>query len=565
MRNALIALTIAGTSCLAFAGEPFVGEPTGGYKKGPYTLNDCVQLALKQNPNILNQVQQLKAQKGLFYQAQANLLPQVTATASYSQEDPGLSEFDDGDLDSRLSRLDLLAVPSGQNLVLTPNPDGTFSAANAVGVPLEQLLTGGQGQATESWQVDITVSQLIWDGGASIASRRAARINEDASYYTLRDTIDQVVSTVRTQFYQILLNRALIQVQEESVNLLRSQLDDQRSRFDAGTVPRFNVLQAEVALQNQIPLLIAARNNYRISQLNLARTLGIPAEYQYTSDEPLRVVGQLGYDPIKYDLASALAAARANRPFLKAQRSSILAAVENITVQAATFQPQFTASAGLRQQSNPSSNNLRETLQGWFLGVQGSWNIFDGLLTYGRVKEARAQLEQSKVTYDDSVRQVELEVSTAISNLRNAAETVVSSQATIVQSQEALRLANERLAAGTGTQLDVLDQRTQLTQARTNLVQAQFDYIAQVSEFQRSTATETVYNDAFDTDPLSRPSTLTTKEFQKTQKSRNDSPLDPGKPATSKAKREALTPPDGKIESGQSPTEKAKPKRVRHE
>jgi hypothetical protein len=219
----------------------------------------------------------------------------------------------------------------------------------------------------------------------------------------------------------------------------------------------------------------------------------------------------------------------------------------------------------LRQQSNPTSNNLRETLQGWFLGVQGSWNVFDGLLTYGRVKEARAQLEQSKVTYDDAVRQVELEVSTAISNLRNAAETVASSQATIVQAQEALRLSNERLAAGTGTQLDVLDQRTQLTQARTNLVQAQFDYISQVSEFQRSTATETVYNDEFDTDPLSRPSTLTAKEFQKTQTSRNDSPLDPGKPATSKAKRVALTPPDGKIESGQSPTEKKKSKRDRHE
>ncbi len=103
-------------------------------------------------------------------------------------------------------------------------------------------------------------------------------INEDQAYYTLRDTIDTVVSTVRTQFYQILLDKALVQVQEESVNLLQSQLEDQKSRYEAGTVPQFNVLQAEGTLENQIPQLIAARNNYRISQLTLARTLGIPAD-----------------------------------------------------------------------------------------------------------------------------------------------------------------------------------------------------------------------------------------------------------------------------------------------
>ena len=81
----------------------------------------------------------------------------------------------------------------------------------------------------QTWQVTLTVSQLVYDGGATIASRRAARINEDQAYYTLRDTIDTVVQTVRTQFYQILLNKAFVQVQEESVNLLQSQLEDQKA------------------------------------------------------------------------------------------------------------------------------------------------------------------------------------------------------------------------------------------------------------------------------------------------------------------------------------------------
>jgi outer membrane protein TolC len=537
MRLPLFALAVAGLSCKLIAGESTVGESTAGYRSHPLTIDEAVQLALKQNPSILEQIQQLKALKGLFYQAQAKLLPQLTAASNYSQMDNALNPS----LSEPKANFDLLAVPGGQTLAVNP----VTGANNTIGIPGSVLTTASSNQ---TWQVTLTVSQLIWDGGATIASRRAARINEDQGYYTLRDTIDTVVETVRTQFYQILLDKALVQVQEESVNLLQSQLEDQKSRYEAGTVPQFNVLQAEGTLENQIPQLIAARNNYRISELTLARTLGIPADRQYTTDNPLPVEGELSFTPMKYDLASALIAARANRPFLKAQRSAILASVENVTVQAAGFQPTVTANVGLEQESNPTTNNLSRTLQGWFLGLQGSWNVFDGFLTYGKVKQARAQLEQAKVTYDDSVRQVELEVATAVSNLREAAQTVDSAQTGVNVNLEALRLADERLAAGTGTQLDVLTAQQALTTARSNLVQAEFSYVSAVAAYQQATATETRYNDMFDSVAL-RPSTLTTTEAAKATRSRHDSPLDPGKPSTQKAKRESLTPPQGKVET----------------
>jgi outer membrane protein TolC len=530
MRLTLCALAVAGWSCSLIAGEASVGGAFVGYGTRPLTIDDAVQLALKQNPSILEQIQQLKAQKGLVFQAQARLLPQLTAATNYSQQGNELTPKVSG-----TSKVDLLAIPAGQPL--------TF--ANVVPVPASAASVSSSNQ---TWQVTLTVSQLIWDGGATIASRREARINEDAAYYTLRDTIDTVVETVRTQFYQILLNKALVQVQEESVNLLQSQLEDQRSRYEAGTVPQFNVLQAEGTLENQIPQLIAAQNNYRISQATLARTLGIPAGPQYTTDNPLPIQGTLTYTPIQYDLGTALIEARANRPFLKAQRSAILANVENITVQAAGYQPTFTADIGVEQRSNPTTNNLGQTLQGWFLGVQGSWNIFDGFLTYGRVKQAKAQLEQAKVTYDDSVRQVELEVATAVSNLREAAGTVDSAQTGVNVNLEALRLADERLAAGTGTQLDVLTQQENLTTARSTLVQAQFSYISAVAAFQQATATETKYNDMFDS-PRVRPSTLTAAEAKKATRARYNSPLDPDKPSTQKAKRESLVPAQGKVET----------------
>ena len=116
--------------------------------------------------------------------------------------------------------------------------------------------------------------------------------------------MDQTIATVKTQFYQVVVNRELIVVQEQSVGLLESQLKDQQNRFEAGTVPRFNVLQAQVQLYNQIPQLIAARNAYRISVLQLAKTLGLDFHPTAVVTAPLRVRGTLTYVPRNIDLFS---------------------------------------------------------------------------------------------------------------------------------------------------------------------------------------------------------------------------------------------------------------------
>jgi outer membrane protein TolC len=540
MRLPLLALTIAGMCCNLIAGESTL-EPLSLSR--PLRIEDAVRIALLQNASILQQIQQLKVQRGLFFQAQSQLLPQLTMSSNYMQTSNSLVPS----VSSSRPNFDLLTVPSGKQLTVTSA--GVGGTNNAIAVPVSTLAGGSSTTSTtqnQSWSVQITVSQLVYDGGATIAGRRQALINEQEAYYTLRDTIDSVVSTVRTQFYQILLNKALVQVQEESVNLLQSQLEDQKSRYEAGTVPQFNVLQAEGQLQNQIPQLIAARNNYLIAQQTLARTLAIPAGPQYTTNQPLPVEGELGFNPIQFDLGSALIAARANRPFLKAQQSAILANVENITVQAAGFKPKVTANAGWEQINNPLTNDMSNTLQGWFINLQGSWNIFDGLLTYGKLKEARAQLEQAKLTYDDSVRQVELEVATACDNLHQAALTVDSAQTGVAVNLEALRLADERLAAGTGTQLDVLNAQTQLTTARSNLVSAEFSYLSAFVSYQQNTGTETKYNNIFD-DPANRPMTLTRSEAAQAARARYNSPLDPGMPATKKGKIITLQPPKGEV------------------
>src|SRR2546421_6397277 len=423
-----------------------------------FTLEEAILTALQQNPSILIARQEIERTKGLFIEMRAAALPQVNATAMFQDLDPHLSHVNTGNQTSITGEV--------------------FSSVGA----------------ERSYTLEIATTQVIFSGGRVPGQISSASFQRDSSYYSFRNTIDLIVATVRQEFYLVLLDRALIGVQEESVRLLQSQLQDQQNRFEAGTVPRFNVLQAQVALSNQIPQLITAQNNYRISQLQLAKTLGLDFDPRRGDQAPLEAVGELVYIPRVMPITQAIALAKENRPFLKQQKAAVLSNNAQVGVARSGYFPQINATAGEEFRSSPLTDNIRAARSGYIFGATGNWAIWDWGATFGRVKQARAILEESKVTLDDDVRQVELEVQQAYSNLLQGKELIQSQEKNVEQATEALRLAQARLDAGAGTQLEVLDARVQLTTARSTQLQALFTYNSAVADFDRVTATEVKYS-----------------------------------------------------------------------
>jgi len=287
---------------------------------------------------------------------------------------------------------------------------------------------------------------------------------------------------------------------EQQVALYQTQVTDQQSRYDAGTVPRFNVLQAQVQLANAMPPLIQAKNNLRVSLFTLVQLIGLNYPNLQNVEIPFDVVGALDYKPIKTESNASIHTALLRNPQLKAQRLSILAAAKQITAAISGWMPTVNANGGYELQGYMGSK-INENLRGWFVGGSVNWAIWDGLATYGNVKQAKASMMSYKTTYDNGVRQVILQVQQAISNLKQASETIDSQKATVEQSVEALRLARERLDAGAGVQLDVINAQVQLLQAQTNVLQALYNYIAAKSQYEQALSLNTQYEEFFD-DPM---------------------------------------------------------------
>lgn len=424
----------------------------------PLSLADALNGTLQRNATILKAKNDLEATYGLVVQTRAIALPKLQTTttrgpSSFTSSDPGLIE---------------------------QFPFGGGSSSNAFKVP------------HQSWNAGVQIVQSVYEGGRLRAALRAAKLTKEQALLQYDTVIADVLLLSRVAYYDVLVAEQQIVVNEASVNLLTRELEDQQRRYDAGTVPRFNVLRAEVAVANARPNLIRARNAYRIAKNNLSNLLGYNLPREIWEDIPLQLTDKLAAEPYQIALPAAIEQALQKRTELGVLRKTEALQKENIINARSGYQPTVQAFAGYEWHSSSFNTDLSREVNGWAVGAQLNWSIFDGLLTRGRVMEAKALYEKSRTDLDDAARRIELEVRTAYSTFIEAREVLDSQQKVQEEAEEALRLARARAEAGTGTQLDVLDAETSLTQARTTQVQALHDYAVARARLERATGQEMI-------------------------------------------------------------------------
>jgi len=461
-----------------------------------FTLDQAIITALQQNPPLLNAEQEIKRSKGVIIQVRAQALPQINANANFQWIDPNLTG-------ARIFG-NTSSTTGG-----TPTTPSVAAASLMEGVPSSQVgdvrtpLAAATPspirnveQSDISYAISVTGTQLIFNG-TTFNQIRGTFFQRDSAYFAFRNVLDQLIATVKTQFYQIIVNRELVGVNEENARLLKAQWNDQQNRFEAGTVPRFNVLQAEVQYYNQLPQVITTQNNLRIAKLQLAKTLGIYFQPRQGEIAPLEVIGEMPYNPRTIKLADAVEMGKQRRPFLKQARANALNQLQQVRAAAGQWLPNITTTGGGEWVSSPTNSSFHDISKGWTALVQGSLPIWDSGAIAGQVIQQRALLSEAKITYDDDVRQVELEIQQAYSTLQQNEELVTSQEKNVELAEEALRLAKARLDAGAGVQLDVLNATVQLLTAQSTRLQALFGYNSSLAEFDRATGAQSTYTEMF--------------------------------------------------------------------
>jgi outer membrane protein len=419
-----------------------------GWMTQPLSMLDALNVALQQNATILKAQNDLQASYGIVVQTRAIALPQLTATGQYKYTQP--------------SAIETIPIPGFEN-------------------------------ANQGWNAGFQLVQNIYDGGRLTAAFRSARLTREQALEDYQTKLQDTLLSTRLAYYDVLLALEQITVHQASVKLLQNEVDDQQRRYKAGTVPQFNVLRAEVQLANERPLLIRAQNSYRVAKNNLSNLLGYNLPRDVWEDIPMNLTDTLDATPYPVDLPVAIAQALGSRTELVSLRKASELQKEGIINARAGYKPTLQAFAGYNwysanyalQGATPPLS-LTWDFYGANAGAQVSWNIFDGMLTHGKVVQAKANYDKSKNDLTDETRQIELEVRTSYSDFVEATEVLDSQKTVLAEAEEALREAQARFDAGTGTQLDVLDAETSLTQARDTNALALHDYDAARARLERA-------------------------------------------------------------------------------
>jgi outer membrane protein len=413
-----------------------IPEPTGTVRPTPdagvtaasriLRLEEAVQTALQQQPQLLEAKANALAAEGRVIQARSPLFPQLQGIASFN----------------RAHNAGRIISATGANLVCVST-------------------------TCDSFDFGVNGNWLLWDFGQTWNSFKASEELAKSLGATSTATLLQVVLNARTSYFAARATRDLVRVAKETLDNQITHQDQVAGFVKVGTRPEIDLATARLNVANARVQLIQTQNADSIAKALLNQAMGVPGqtEYEVGDDElpPLDVEGQP--IPTLFDLAES------SRPEIFALEYARQAQEKLLSSAHGGWWPSLSAGGGFAWQGQ-KVDSLYNT---WNFGLTLTWNFFQGGLTYGRVKEAEQNVQSATAAVSVERLQVRFDVEQAEATLLGNKESVVAAGDAVFNAKEQLRLAEGRYREGIGTIIELSDAQVSLTQASAQLVQAQYN------------------------------------------------------------------------------------------
>ena len=379
---------------------------------GEMTIEDSVRLALENNVELRNMMLARTEAEGLLIQAFSEALPTVQLNAEAGAE-------------------------NGQS-----GSDGTYG-------------------------LSVDVSQPLWRGGATGAGIRYARMNLANADFAVKKQINDVIFNVASKYYEIMLEKQLVIVYEEALQVAERMLTTAQSRRAHGTVSDYEVLRAKVEVANGTADLINERNNLQKAQIDIFHLMGVSQNSSVQFSSPLE------YKPYTGDVGDAENTALMRRPDLAAAYASLAMAEEQLNIVRAKYSP--TADAFATGSYDDDGSGWDDN---WTAGLRAGFTLYDGSKRRGEYIAAKASLARANETLKQKEQDVRAETVNAVLQLKYAEELFDSQKKNTELSSEALRILESGSKHGKNMQIEVLDARAALTKAIGSYHESIYTYAA---------------------------------------------------------------------------------------
>ena len=455
----------------------------------PLTLEEALQLAEFNSPNLKAAASQVDQAKSALRAAIAAWYPTVDLSASglpeyfksYSYRNPDF--VPDRVVQKPTTRV--INPVTGEKSGTNPNTGEKFTK------PVTR--DGYNERYGREWRANVSL-QVRWDliNPSRVPQIASARDRFEQARDSYLIALRDLRLDAATAYFNLQETDEGVRIGQASVQASLVSLRDARARFNAGVNTKLEVLEAETQLARDRNLLTSELGEQDFARRRLAALLDLPQDVTPTAATPARPLGL--WEP---SLQESIVAAYNYREELdrlileisinNSQANASLAAVQPVL----SFVNSTTASRSEGQNGQPSISDI--DMGDFTYGVQNStaltasWRLFDGGRARAEYRRSKQAAEESRFNFANTRDQIRLEVEDSFIGLRTAIQSIDTTASEVLSSKESLRLSQLRVQAGVSTQREVVNNQRDVTQAELRYARAIRDYNSSLAELQRRT------------------------------------------------------------------------------
>jgi outer membrane protein TolC len=414
----------------------------------PITLEQAIELAVRNNPELRQSQFQLERSQADLRERLALNLPTLDANTSFQQTGQ-----------ETVNRVPETVTDAQGNEVPNPNPD----AGELVREYTDTATALGAG---------IELNYNIFTSGRRPALIEAARSQVRLQQLEIERQTEQLILETTGDYYDLQQAGAQVNIFSANLDQAEQSLRDAQALERAGVGTRFDVLQAEVDVANARQRLTQQLSDLEVARRQLAQRLNIAQTVNVTAADPIEVAGVW-----ELSLEESIVQAYKNRVELEQQLIQREIAQQNRRAALAQLGPQVRFQGTFDVTNNLDTDAFFESFgYRYGLALQASLALFDGGVARAQADEEESNIAIAESEFENVQNQIRLDVERGFSQLNASFTNIQTTALAVEQATEALRLARLRFQAGVGTQTDVLRQQSVLAEAQVNNLNAILDY-----------------------------------------------------------------------------------------
>lgn len=396
----------------------------------PLTLPECIKIALQNNKQILSASESIRGAKAKVDESRSGYYPQLRLESNYQRLNT-FSKF----------KLDI--------------PD----------MPMDEIKLG----TADNYSAQVSVYQSLFNWRRDSKSIDMSELELAMSKTNVSLTKQEVTFVVVQLFYKILMIQQSIPIIDDNLKLLEQRLAMMKKKYDGGETSDFDLLSVDVQISSVKGQKLDAEINLKKLELEFNKIIGrsINATVQLT-DSPSDKI-------IHMDQDALCRQAFANRNELKLIQSKEQMAQLQGEIVSTANKPNLGAyfNWDIRNGYLPKVDQFKGS---WNTGVTLSFPLFDGFRTSAQVSQAEVNRNAAQIELENAKQSIHVEVERAILDLKLAEKKIEIEKLKINQSEQALKIAEEKHDKGLMNTLDLLETQQTLESARLNYIEVIHSY-----------------------------------------------------------------------------------------